>query len=240
MLLIELIPAIIFGVLIGNYTTTCLFRIPRGIDICGINATHSQPPCCSACKHPLKFYEFLPVLSWIFTRFKCNYCNAKINTNYFILEFSNACVSIILYLLLGYSEIYLLSVLCFAITILAGLIHVENNGNLYLNLTITSLVLGMIYRTLLDSSILPFLIDLSVASIILISILKSDKVYNSIYRNELTHIALQSSIWIGLDLISYILILTIYIFSVKQFSNYRYLNTLMTFYCCVVMKICLK
>ncbi len=240
MLLIELIPAIIFGVLIGNYTTTCLFRIPRGIDICGINVTHSQPPCCSTCKHPLRFYEFLPVLSWIFTRFKCNYCNATINPNYFILEFSNACVSIILYLFLGYSEIYLLSIFFFAITILAGFIHLENNGNLYLNLTITCLVLGMIYRTLSDASILPFLMDLSVASIILISILKSDKIYNNIYRNELTHIALQSSIWIGLDFVSYILILSVYILSVKQFSNYRYLNTLMTFCCCVIMKICLK
>jgi leader peptidase (prepilin peptidase)/N-methyltransferase len=233
MLLVELIPAIIFGVLIGNYTTTCLFRIPRGIDICGINEKHSQPPCCSTCRHPLKFYEFLPVLSWIFARFKCNYCNTKINHNYFILEFSNACVSVILYLFLGYSEIYLLFVLLFAVSMLSGFLHLENNF-LYIKLTITSLVLGMLYRTLSDSSIIPFLTDFSVISIVLISALKSDKVYNSAYRNELTYIALQLSIWSGLNPIPYIIILAVYIISVKKFFNYRYLNSMMMFYFCTL------
>ena len=239
MLLIELIPAIIFGVLIGNYTTTCLFRIPRGIDICGINEKHTHPPCCSKCRHPLKFYEFLPVLSWIFVRFKCNYCNTKINHNYFILEFSNACISVILYLCLGYSEIYLLSFFLFAVSMLSGFIHLENN-NLYIKLTTTSLVLGMLYRALSDGSILPFLTDLSVISIILISILKSDKAYNSLYRSELTHIALQLSIWSGLDPIPYIIILAVYIISVKKYFNYRYLNSIITFCCYILSIICSK
>ena len=239
MLLIELIPAIIFGVLIGNYTTTCLFRIPRSIDICGINVKHTQPPCCSTCRHPLKFYEFLPVLSWIFVRFKCNYCNTKINQNYFILEFSNACMSVILYSFLGYSEIYLLFMLLFAVSMLSGFIHLEKNY-LYIKLTITSLVLGMLYRALSDGSILPFLTDLSVISIILISILKSDKAYNSVYRNELTHIALQLSIWSGLNPIPYITILAVYIISVKKYLQYRYLNAIMMFYLYILFRICLE
>ena len=29
--------SVIFGVLIGNYATTLLFRMPMGIEICGIN-----------------------------------------------------------------------------------------------------------------------------------------------------------------------------------------------------------
>lgn len=235
-----LVPAFLFGILLGNYTTTLLFRMPRGIETCGINKTHSKPPCCSSCFHPLKFYEYLPLLSWIFSRFKCNYCGAKINPNYFILEASTAFASVVLCYFLSYSESYLLLILLFATSILSGLIHLENDGKVYCDLTTFSIILGIVYRTLADQSILPFLFDLSITSIILISILKSDKIYKSFYRRELTHLFLQASVWVGFDLLIFLILLIIYTSSAKKFHRYRFFNTTIVLCCCTLLNICLK
>lgn len=103
--------AIFYGVLIGNYITTAYFRIPRFIPINGLNNKTGKVPHCSVCKHKLKFYEYLPVLSWISTRFKCNYCLAPITYIYVILEVSVMLASVVLYYLLGMNMLYMISVL---------------------------------------------------------------------------------------------------------------------------------
>jgi prepilin signal peptidase PulO-like enzyme (type II secretory pathway) len=240
MVFLELIVAILFGILMGNYTTTLLFRIPRGIEISGMNKNHTQPPCCSVCMHPLKFYEYLPILSWIFSRFKCNYCGAKINLHYFFLEIFGGIISVILYYFFGYSEIYLLMLFLCLMSALSGLIHVESNGRIFNELTVTSVVLGMLYRTLTDGSIVPFLFDLSIVIIFLVAILKSDRLYKNIHRNELSILFLQNSVWNSLNPISFLVIFIIYTLSTRKFQTHRYFNSLIAFCCCTLTNICLK
>ncbi len=103
--------AAFYGVLIGNYITTAYFRIPRLIPINGLNNKTGKVPHCSVCQHKLKFYEYLPVLSWVSTRFKCNYCFAPITPVYVMLEVTVMVSSIALYYLLGMNMLYMISVL---------------------------------------------------------------------------------------------------------------------------------
>ena len=103
--------AAFYGLLIGNYTTTAYFRIPKSIAINGLNNKVGKAPHCSVCGHKLKFYEYLPLLSWISTGFSCNYCNASINPVYTILEVSVMLSSIILFYLLGMNILYIVAVL---------------------------------------------------------------------------------------------------------------------------------
>ena len=237
-----IMPSLIFGVLIGNYMTTLLFRLPKNIQVCGINNTHDMKPCCSICFHKLKVYEYLPILSWIFARFQCNYCGIKINPHYFILEFSTAIISVILSYIYGYSELYILLILFFAISMLASLIHIENNGRIMTLLTCISLGLGILYRTLIDHSILPWIVDLSLCGMLMLSLLQSNRLYANIYRNEMTHIFLQISVWIGgvQSLIYIMLIGIIYFISVKKYNTYRYCNAILIFVCCAVYSVYLK
>lgn len=106
--------AIFYGVLVGNYLTTCYFRIPKNIPINGLSNTKGKVPHCSTCNHKLKFYEYLPVLSWFSTKFKCNYCNAAITKDYFILEVSVMLSSLALYLFIGMNLLYSALVLVIA------------------------------------------------------------------------------------------------------------------------------
>lgn len=106
--------AAIYGVLIGNYITTAYFRIPLSIPINGLGFHHGKLPHCSVCNHQLKFYEYFPVLSWIFCKFKCNYCNAVINPIYTVLEVSIMLFSVSLLWLFGMNIFYACSVLVVA------------------------------------------------------------------------------------------------------------------------------
>ncbi|NDE19110.1 MAG: prepilin peptidase, partial [Alphaproteobacteria bacterium] len=85
-LIVSYISLFLFGVLIGNFTTTLFYRLPRNIMISGFNQKLTRPPFCSNCNHVLVFYEYLPILSWFSTRGKCNYCHAPINKSYIMLE----------------------------------------------------------------------------------------------------------------------------------------------------------
>lgn len=76
----------VFGLLIGNFATTLLYRLPRNIIPYGFSCYGMKPPFCPKCKHALRFYEYLPVLNWVNTKGSCNYCNEKISSSYFYLE----------------------------------------------------------------------------------------------------------------------------------------------------------
>lgn len=79
----------VFGALFGNFATSFYFRLPRNIPINGHPQLAGQAPHCSSCGHVLRFYEYFPILNFIFTRGRCNYCNVKIDTTYHLLEFSS-------------------------------------------------------------------------------------------------------------------------------------------------------
>lgn len=110
--------AAIYGLLIGNYITTAYFRIPRSIPINGLSNKGGKIPHCSICNHKLKFYEYLPLLSWLSTGFKCNYCRGTINPFYTILEISMMLISLLLMAVLGINIMYSISVLIAAALVL--------------------------------------------------------------------------------------------------------------------------
>ena len=149
-----------------------------------------------------------------------NYCGEKINPQYFILEFSTAFVSTIIYLSIGFSELYLLLLLLWVSTILAGLIHL-NSGKIYHELTFVVISIGMVYRTLSDSSILPFITDIALASTFLSLIMKSSR----LQIREVIHLVLQASTF-GLDKI-FIVFLS-YIITKKFIPKNSYLYSLIS------------
>lgn len=220
--------SLIFGILIGNYATTFLFRIPRGIEICGINKRVNTPPCCSTCRHPLKFYEYLPLFSWIFVRFRCNYCLAPINRQYFFLEFSTGLISIVLFLLFDFSETYLLFMTLWIVIILAGLIE-YNSGKICHELTFAVITIGMVYRSLLESSILFFISDMAIASIFLSLMMKTSR----FQVKEIIYLILQSSVF-GLSQ-TFIVFLN-YIVTKKFSPRGSYLYSLVILFSVIILR----
>ena len=106
---IFLVPiVIIYGALLGNYLTTAYHRIPLGKPINGILGQKGIKPHCSVCDHELKYYEYFPILSWIFTRQRCNYCGVAVDKVYTMLEVLMIIISLLAFFLMGMNIEYVL------------------------------------------------------------------------------------------------------------------------------------
>lgn len=75
---------IVFGLLIGSFLNVCIFRIPEGVSI----VTPSSK--CPSCGVPIKFYDNVPIISYLLLMGKCRNCRAKVSARYPFVEFLNA------------------------------------------------------------------------------------------------------------------------------------------------------
>ncbi len=70
----------IIGAVIGSFLNVVIYRVPRNESIL------NPPSHCPVCGHKLKWYDMIPVFSYIFLRGKCRYCGAKISPRYPLIE----------------------------------------------------------------------------------------------------------------------------------------------------------
>jgi leader peptidase (prepilin peptidase)/N-methyltransferase len=90
----------ILGLLIGSFLNVCIYRIPRGENI-AYPSSH-----CTSCGNDIKYYDLIPVLSWIFLRGKCRNCGEQISIRYALIELVTAILFLLTYFQYGVS-IYL-------------------------------------------------------------------------------------------------------------------------------------
>ncbi|MDY0361848.1 MAG: prepilin peptidase [Desulforegulaceae bacterium] len=75
-----LFASFIFGSCIGSFLNVCILRIPNDISIA------FPPSACTKCNEPIKWYDNIPVLSYIFLMGKCRNCKTKISIQYPLVE----------------------------------------------------------------------------------------------------------------------------------------------------------
>ena len=73
----------LFGIVIGSFLNVCIFRIPNKEDIV---KTGSH---CMSCGYRLKWYDMIPVASFLALRGKCRKCGAKLSVQYPLIEAAN-------------------------------------------------------------------------------------------------------------------------------------------------------
>lgn len=122
--------AAIYGVLMGNYMSAAYFRISNMSPINGLNFKGGKRPYCDDCLHPLRFYEYLPLLSWIFSQFRCNYCGVSIDRAYLALEVGCMVIAVIFFLLFGMNVFYV-KVSLISFILLLNICLFINYGKLY-------------------------------------------------------------------------------------------------------------
>ena len=78
--LIELI-IFIFGICMGSFLNVCICRIPGPNSI--INPARS---ICPNCKNFIKFYDNIPILSYLWLKGRCRHCGFSIAFRYLLVE----------------------------------------------------------------------------------------------------------------------------------------------------------
>jgi len=73
-----------FGACIGSFLNVVIYRLPRDKSLV------SPPSACPACNTPIRFYNNIPLFSWLILRGKCPDCKAPISVRYFLVELVTA------------------------------------------------------------------------------------------------------------------------------------------------------
>jgi leader peptidase (prepilin peptidase)/N-methyltransferase len=87
---------LIYGLVIGSFLNVCIYRIPRGENIAW-PGSH-----CPTCSHSLKWYDNIPLISYLLLRGECRYCKSHISVQYPVVEALNAMLYIIMYAKFGF------------------------------------------------------------------------------------------------------------------------------------------
>jgi leader peptidase (prepilin peptidase)/N-methyltransferase len=69
-----------FGLIVGSFLNVVAYRLPRGESV-AFPASH-----CPSCDTPIKAYDNVPVLSWLWLRGRCRSCHHSISARYPIVE----------------------------------------------------------------------------------------------------------------------------------------------------------
>jgi len=128
----------ILGTIIGSFLNVCIYRIPKEESI-------TFPPShCMNCGNQIKWYDLIPVLSYVFLRGKCRFCKEKVSIRYPIIELITGVVFTTLYIEYGigfnFSKYALFS--CFLIVI--GMIDFDTT-DVYLMTTLPGIICGVIF-----------------------------------------------------------------------------------------------
>lgn len=79
----ETIPYIVafaLGSVVGSFLNVCIHRLPRGMSIL-------RPPShCPSCGATIRWYDNVPLLSYLVLRGKCRICGARISLRYPLVE----------------------------------------------------------------------------------------------------------------------------------------------------------
>ena len=108
LLLLEIVPYIvifIFGITIGSFLNVCIYRIPLHQSIVTVSSH------CMTCGRKLKWYDMVPVFSWLLLGGKCRSCKSKISLQYPVIESLNGILYVVICLVNGmdlFSLIYCL------------------------------------------------------------------------------------------------------------------------------------
>ena len=94
--LIMYVTVFLFGITIGSFLNVCILRLPRGESLVKSNSH------CMTCGAQIKWYDLIPVLSWLILRGKCRNCGAKISPRYCIVESLTGIMFIICYAVFPY------------------------------------------------------------------------------------------------------------------------------------------
>ncbi len=93
--IIMLVLFFVFGAVIGSFLNVCIYRIPAKISIVW------PPSHCPKCNNRIKWYDNIPILSYLILGAKCRNCKEKISIQYPIIELLTAVLTTLFFVNFG-------------------------------------------------------------------------------------------------------------------------------------------
>ena len=82
----------LIGLVFGSFLNVLIYRLPLGISL-----LKPIGSACPHCNYKIKWYENIPVFSYLFLKGRCSSCSDSISKSYPIVELITAAVTLMLY-----------------------------------------------------------------------------------------------------------------------------------------------
>jgi leader peptidase (prepilin peptidase)/N-methyltransferase len=97
--------SVLLGLAVGSFLNVCIYRIPLKKSIV------NPPSSCPHCGERIKFYDNIPLISYLFLLGRCRHCRHPISWHYPAVEVLTGLLSLALYMRYGFSYQYILLLL---------------------------------------------------------------------------------------------------------------------------------
>jgi leader peptidase (prepilin peptidase)/N-methyltransferase len=109
----------VFGAIVGSFLNVCILRLPNGESIV------SPPSHCPACKTTIPFYDNIPLISYLFLRARCRFCDTKISPRYFVIELLTGAFGVALLMRFGLGPAFIETFIFVAALIVISFIDLD-------------------------------------------------------------------------------------------------------------------
>ena len=96
----------IYGSIFGSFYNVVGYRLPKGISL-----LKPKGSFCPKCKHELRWYELIPIISFVIQKGKCRSCGKKIAIFYPLIELLTAIMFLTSYIIFGLSMEFVIALL---------------------------------------------------------------------------------------------------------------------------------
>ncbi len=109
----------LFGAIVGSFLNVCIYRLPREKSIIFPRSF------CPSCGKPIKYYDNIPIISYLYLMGKCRHCRARFSIKYPIVELITAALFTLLYIMTGLTVELPVMLLFVSILIVISFIDLE-------------------------------------------------------------------------------------------------------------------
>lgn len=105
--------AFLFGAVVGSFLNVCICRLPEGKSVV------FPPSACPGCGSQIRWYDNIPIVSFLLLRARCRSCKAPISWRYPLVEALNGGLTLLLFLKFGPSLAFLaLLIFCSSLVVI--------------------------------------------------------------------------------------------------------------------------
>lgn len=90
----------VFGAVIGSFLNVCIYRLPLSQSVV------SPGSHCMACGEAVRWYDNIPIVSWLMLKGRCRWCHAPFSIRYPVVELLTGMLALLLFLKYGLSPLF--------------------------------------------------------------------------------------------------------------------------------------
>ena len=110
----------VFGTIIGSFLNVCIVRMPQQASIV-FPGSH-----CPNCNYQIRFYDNIPLVSYIMLAGRCRSCKTPISMRYFVVELLMGLLVAALFFYFGFSLVFILCVVFTAALVVITFIDLQH------------------------------------------------------------------------------------------------------------------